>query len=93
MHGMCTYASCASFLPLQLVRCNGSCLLPYKDILLRTLEPVLSLHSPQGFEIGGQVIRFLLRALCLTYPLEFRSITTDLDQPLSDYLPIRVSEK
>ena len=75
-----------------MVRCNGSCLLPYKDILVQTLTPVLSLHSPQGFEIGGQVIRFLLRAMCLTYPLEFRSVPADFDQPLKDYLPIRVGE-
>ena len=38
-------------------------------------------------------MRVLVRCVCLTYPLEFRSITADLDQPLKDYLPIRVSEK
>ncbi|KAK7103315.1 proteasome activator complex subunit 4B-like [Littorina saxatilis] len=73
----------------QLVRCTGSSLVPYKDLLMETLHPVVSLQSQQGYEIGGQVLRFLLRALCLTYPLEFRSTTHDLDQPLKDYLPIR----
>ncbi|KAK7466612.1 hypothetical protein BaRGS_00037269 [Batillaria attramentaria] len=63
----------------QLLRCNGEHLLPYKEMLL----------ALQGYEIAGQVLRFLLRALTLTYPLEFRSVTQDLDQPLKDYLPIR----
>lgn len=73
----------------QLLRCNGAQLVPYKDTLLSTLGPMQSLHSPQGYEIAGQVLRFMLRALTLTYPLEFRSVTQDIDQPLKDYLPIR----
>lgn len=73
----------------QLMRCNGSYLLPYKDVLLQTLGPVLSLQSQQGYEIGGQVLRFLLRAMSFTYPVDFRSVTQDIDQPVQDYLPIR----
>ncbi|XP_076463728.1 proteasome activator complex subunit 4B-like [Babylonia areolata] len=73
----------------QLMRCNGSHLLPYRVILLETLGPVLSLHSQQGYEIGGQVLRFMLRAMSFTYPVDFRSVTAGIDQPLTDFLPIR----
>ncbi|KAL8607379.1 hypothetical protein ACOMHN_024404 [Nucella lapillus] len=73
----------------QLMRCNGSHLLPYREVLQETLGPVLSLQSQQGYEAGGQLLRFTLRAMSFTYPVHFRSVTADIDQPLQDYLPIR----
>ena len=79
-----------SKLVLQVTRCNGSCLLPYKDLLMQTLGSVMCLQSQQGYEISGQVLRFVLRALSFTYPVDFRSVTEDIDQPVKDYLPIRV---
>lgn len=79
------------FLVLQLVHCDGKHLLPYKEELLATLPPLLQLQCVRGYETACEVMRFLLRALTLTFPLSSGSVIHDLDQPLTDYLPIRVS--
>ncbi|PVD25485.1 hypothetical protein C0Q70_13141 [Pomacea canaliculata] len=73
----------------QLVHCDGKHLLPYKEELLATLPPLLQLQCVRGYETACEVMRFLLRALTLTFPLSSGSVIHDLDQPLTDYLPIR----
>ena len=69
---------------------NGACLLPYRDLLAGVMDIVLQLHSRHGVEIAGQILRFMLRSLCLSSPLEIRGFIGDIDLPLAEYLPIRV---
>ena len=75
----------------QLVRCNGKALLPYKDDLIEVLGHVLQLECVRGYEIAGQLLCFLLRALTLEYILNFQSVAGSYDRPVSEYLAIRVS--
>ncbi|XP_067680549.1 proteasome activator complex subunit 4-like [Haliotis asinina] len=73
----------------QLVRCNGKELLQYKDSLEEVLSLTLTLQCVQGYEMAGMLLRYLLRALVLTYPQEYRSTSHSFDRPLEEYLPIR----
>lgn len=73
----------------HVVRCDGSKLLPYTSELLDVIDKTLKLKCTQGYEIAGQLLKFVLRALTQTYPLEFRSVDHDFDKPLTEYLPLK----
>ncbi|KAK3093564.1 hypothetical protein FSP39_017345 [Pinctada imbricata] len=72
----------------QLVRCNGKVLLPYREDLLSVLSLTLHLKCIQGYELAGQLLRFVLRALTLHYPLDYKSIAESFDRPVTEYLAI-----
>ncbi|KAL3873182.1 hypothetical protein ACJMK2_036330 [Sinanodonta woodiana] len=73
----------------QLIRCNGQELLPYKEELMEVICITIKLKCVEGYEIVGQLIRYLLRALTLIYSLDYKSRAGSFDEPLTDYLPIR----
>ena len=75
---------------LQIVRCDGEVLLPYQSQLLEVLQLTLHLKCVQGYELAGQLMRHILRALTLYYPLDYRSIADSFDRPVSEYLAINV---
>lgn len=66
-------------------------LLPYKDELLEVLQLILHLKCVQGYELACQLMRYILRALTLHYPLDYRSVAGSFDRPVSEYLAINVS--
>ena len=72
------------------MRCDGTQLMAYKSELLDVVQTTLKLKCVQAYEMAGQMLRFLLRSLTQIYPLEFRSVEQDFDQPFTEYLPIRV---
>lgn len=72
----------------QIVRCNGEVLVPYKDQLLEVLQLTLHLKCVQGYELAAQLMRYILRALTLHYPLDYRSIADSFDRPVTEYLAI-----
>ncbi|KAL5009261.1 hypothetical protein ScPMuIL_014842 [Solemya velum] len=73
----------------QVVRCDGAALVNYKHEILEVLVGTLHLKCVQGYETVGQMLRYILRALTMYYPCDFRSISGSLDRPFSDYLAIR----
>ena len=74
----------------QIVRCNGKALLPYKGELVTVLNATLHLKCKDAADLSGILLRHLLKALTLTYALDYRSTHLDWDAPLSENLPIRV---
>lgn len=76
----------------QIVRCNGEVLVPYKDQLLEVLQLTLHLKCVQGYELAAQLMRYILRALTLHYPLDYRSIADSFDRPVTEYLAINVRD-
>lgn len=74
------------------MRCDGAALVNYKHEILEVLVGTLHLKCVQGYETVGQMLRYILRALTMYYPCDFRSISGSLDRPFSDYLAIRVSD-
>ena len=73
----------------QLVRCDGREVLKYKDTLIDVLKVTLTLKCVQGYEIAGQLLRYLFRAVLLTYPTEYKSVNGSFDRPLDQYLITR----
>lgn len=74
------------------MRCNGEVLVPYKDQLLEVLQLTLHLKCVQGYELAAQLMRYILRALTLHYPLDYRSIADSFDRPVTEYLAINVRD-
>ncbi|XP_064602863.1 proteasome activator complex subunit 4-like [Liolophura sinensis] len=73
----------------EVVRCDGSVLMNYLDELTEVLKLTLHLTCKQAYELSASTLKSLLRALTLVYPLDFRSVATDVDTPVKDYLAIR----
>lgn len=73
----------------QLVRCNGRELLPYKEELFEVLGHVLQLKCVLGYDLAGQLLCYILRALTLDYILNFQSVAGSYDRPVSEHLAIR----
>ena len=72
------------------MRCDGRQLLAYREDLVGVLRATLHLRCKEASELAGCVLRYLLKALTLTYALDYRSTDTDWDDPDCDVLPIRV---
>jgi len=71
------------------VRCDGSKLLIYKTELLAVLNKTLKLKCIQAYELACQLLKNLLKFLIQIYPKEFKSVSHNLDSPVTEYLPIR----
>ncbi|XP_060589859.1 proteasome activator complex subunit 4B-like [Ruditapes philippinarum] len=73
----------------QLLRCNGSYLLPYKTKIVDVFTYILRLQCVQGYEIAGKSLMYLLRGLTLVFPVNYASVSGSLDRPVTEYLAIR----
>ncbi|XP_052767290.1 proteasome activator complex subunit 4A-like [Mya arenaria] len=73
----------------QLLRCDGSELLPYKEKILEVLPKILRLQCVRGYEIAGKTLMYLLGSLTRIYPLNYRSVPGSVDRPVTEYLAIR----
>lgn len=75
----------------QLLRCDGSKLLPYKSKMVEVFTYILRLKCVQGYEIAGKSLMYIFRSLTLLFPLNYASVSGSLDRPVTEYLAIRVS--
>ena len=75
---------------MQVVRCDGQCLLPYQSELLTVLKLTLHVVCKEVLTLSCVLLKHVLKALTLLYANDYRSTTVDWDQPLSQVLPIRV---
>lgn len=73
----------------QVVRSPGQYLLVYKEELLEVLLATLELKCVEGYEHSTNILRYLLRSLTNIYPLDYRNVSSDIDQPITEYLAIR----
>ena len=65
-------------------------MLPYVPELKVVLKATLHLKCKEAANLAGSLLKDMLKALTLTYPLDYRSSQQDWDQGLADFLPIRV---
>lgn len=73
----------------QLLRCDGSKLVLYKEKITEVLSYILRLKCVQGYEIAGKALTYVLRSLTLIHPMSYSSVSGSLDRPLTEYLAIR----
>ncbi len=74
----------------QCIRVPGIYLMSYLSSLESVLEKTLHMASKDGYSLGCSILRYLLRATTLTFPMEYRAIPEGYDRPLEEYLPIKV---
>ncbi len=83
---------CLAFVLRQCVRCDGHCLLEHKDNIIAVLTATLHFKCKEGADLAGYMLRHTLKALTLIYTKDYRSSAEGWDMPLSEHLPIRVSQ-
>ena len=82
----------ALYLNFQLAssECN---LLAHLSDFVSTLELILHVKSKRVRELGGQMLRQMLKYLTSIYPNEYKSTIYNFDDPSSSVLPIHVSKE
>ncbi|XP_065305913.2 proteasome activator complex subunit 4A-like [Dermacentor albipictus] len=75
----------------EMVRCNGKELLPHLPSLRDVLHRTLHLSSRRGYLLASSLLRNILRACSLVFPLDYRMTAIPWEQCLdfANYLPIR----
>jgi proteasome activator subunit 4 len=72
------------------VDCRGNALLPYMEILQQVMDRTLHLTCREGYLSSSCILRHILSSLTSITPTEYRSAAASFDQPIKDYLPIKV---
>lgn len=80
---------CTVFVP-QVTRVDGDKILPYRSELVQILQLTLHLKCKQGYTLACNLLHHILRSLVLIYPTEYCSVSGGFNQPISNYLPIKV---
>ena len=73
------------------MRLNGTPLIQYASDIQSVLDKTLHMTNIQGHKISCLILERYLKTIGSVYPIDSVSVETDLDTPLSEYLPIRVS--
>lgn len=75
----------------EMVRCNGKELIPHLPSLRDVLRRTLHLSSRRGYLLASSLLRNVLRACSLVFPLDYRMTAVPWEQCLNfaEYLPIR----
>ncbi len=75
----------------ELVYTRGDVLLIYKKMIMSIFHRCIRIINKNSCKVLARTMKNLLESLTHVYPLDSRLTTENLDQPLSDFLPIRVS--
>lgn len=75
----------------EMVRCDGRELLPHVPALRQVLGRTLQLSSRRGYLLASSLLRNMLRACSMVFPLDYRSTATPWEECLdfASHLPIR----
>lgn len=75
----------------ELVRARGDSLLPYKSMILSIFKRTIRLIKKDYYETLSTAARYLLKSLSYVYPIDYRLTVENIEEPFTDFLPIRVS--
>jgi proteasome activator subunit 4 len=75
---------------VEVVDCRGNALLPYVAMLQQVMDRTLHLTCREGYLSSSCILRHVLSSLTSITPVDYRSIAGSFDQPIKDYLPIKV---
>ncbi|KAK8767206.1 hypothetical protein V5799_006012 [Amblyomma americanum] len=75
----------------EMVRCNGQELLPHLPSLQEVLKRTLHLSSRRGYLLASSLLRNILRACTMVFPLDYRMTARPWEEcvDFANYLPIR----
>jgi len=75
----------------ELVRARGDTLLMYKPMILSVFHRCVRIIHKETHEAVANAAKNLLKSLSYVYPVEYRLTVENIEEPFTDFLPIRVS--
>ncbi|UJR17800.1 hypothetical protein I4U23_004699 [Adineta vaga] len=73
----------------ELLQARGDTLLIYKPIILSVFHRCVQLIHKESYNAMANAAQYLLRSLSNAYPIEYRLTLENIDEPFTDFLPIR----
>lgn len=74
----------------ELLCARGDSLIPYKSIIISIFHRCICLIHKRSYEALAKAARHLLKSLSYVYPIEYRLTLENIEEPFTDFLPIRV---
>jgi hypothetical protein len=75
----------------ELVRARGDTLLMYKSMILSVFHRCIHIIHKESYEAVANAAKNLLKSLIYVYPNDYRLTVENIEEPFTDFLPIRVS--
>ncbi|CAF5171561.1 unnamed protein product, partial [Rotaria sp. Silwood1] len=75
----------------ELVHARGDTLLMYKPMILSVFHRCVHIVHKESYEAVANAAQNLLISLSYVYPIEYRLTVENIEEPFTDFLPIRVS--
>ena len=75
----------------ELIRARGDTLLPYKSMILSVFHRCARIIHKGSYEAVANAAKNMLKTLTHVYPTDYRLTAENIDEPFTDFLPIRVS--
>lgn len=75
----------------KLVSVRGDALIPYKSRILFVFRQCVRIIHKESYEDLANTAKNLLKSLSYVYPIECRLSVENIEEPFTDFLPIRVS--
>ncbi len=79
------------FLFAELLTARGDALLNYKKMIMCVFHQCIHIINKDSHLAISNAASNLLKSLSQTYPIEYRLIIENIEEPFVDFLPIRVS--
>ena len=76
----------------ELLRARGETLVPYKSMILSVFHQCVRIIHKGSYEAVANAAKNLLKSVTHVYPTDYRLTAENIDEPFTDFLPIRVSE-
>jgi hypothetical protein len=75
----------------KLLQAHGNTLLVYKSMILSVFHRCIHIIHKESYEAVADAAKNLLKSLSYVYPIDYRLTLHNIDEPFTDFLPIRVS--
>jgi hypothetical protein len=76
----------------ELVCARGDTLIIYKSMILSIFHRCIHIVQKDSYEAMGKAAKNLLKSLSYVYPIDYRLIVENIEEPFIEFLPIRVGD-
>ena len=77
----------------ELLHARGDTLLDYKSMILSVFHRCIHVNHKGSYEAMGKAAKNLLKSLSYIYPVDYRLTAANIEEPFTDFLPIRVDDR
>ena len=75
----------------ELMRARGDALLPYKSLIFSVFHRCIRIIHKESYDAVANAAKNLLKTLIFVYPIDYRLLIENIEEPFTEVLPIRVS--